>query len=68
MSADLDELERQNEELKSDVTCKICMDEESSVVFLPCGHLVACTHCAIALKNCPLCRAEIKGSVKAYMQ
>lgn len=66
-TVDLAKLEAEQEELKSQVMCKICMDEESSVVFLPCGHLVACTHCAIALKNCPLCRAEIKGSVKAHM-
>lgn len=63
----LDALETENEELKSEIMCKICMDEESAVVFLPCGHLVSCTHCSHALRQCPLCRAEIKGSVRAYM-
>lgn len=64
---DLAQLEAENEELTTQVTCKICMDERSSVVFLPCGHMVACTDCAVVLKNCPLCRAEIKGSVKAQI-
>ena len=48
-------------------TCRICMDNESGVLFLPCGHLICCTQCAPALKDCPLCRKPIHGTVKAYM-
>ncbi|KAK7107926.1 death-associated inhibitor of apoptosis 1-like [Littorina saxatilis] len=67
VTGDLENLEAENEDLKTQMSCKICMDEDSSVVFLPCGHLVACTGCAIALKICPLCRTDIKGSVRAHM-
>ncbi|PRD21575.1 UNVERIFIED_CONTAM: Birc3 [Trichonephila clavipes] len=41
--------------------CKICMDQEVSVLFLPCSHLLACTECAPALKFCPLCRQTIQA-------
>ncbi|GFX47662.1 e3 ubiquitin-protein ligase XIAP [Trichonephila clavipes] len=47
--------------------CKICMDQEVSVLFLPCSHLLACTECAPALKFCPLCRQTIQAIVKAYI-
>nr|KAG5704990.1 hypothetical protein BaRGS_022832 [Batillaria attramentaria] len=34
---DLEVLENENEELKAEIMCKICMDRESAVVFLPCA-------------------------------
>lgn len=46
--------------------CKVCMDQEMSVVFLPCGHFVACATCAAQMSNCPVCRADIKGKVRTY--
>ena len=47
--------------------CKICMENEMEIVFLPCGHLMSCTNCAPVLKNCPICRRPIKGSVRTYL-
>lgn len=32
-------LEEENRQLKDARLCKVCMDEDVSVVFLPCGHL-----------------------------
>lgn len=61
------ELELENRRLKDQRTCKICMDREIGVVFLPCGHLISCVNCAPALKDCPLCRQPISGTVKTYM-
>ena len=61
------ELEIENRRLKDQRTCKICMDREIGVVFLPCGHLISCVQCAPALKDCPLCRQPIHGTVKTYM-
>lgn len=45
------------------VECKICMQEEVGVVFLPCGHLLSCVICAPALSNCPLCRQTITSEL-----
>ncbi|XP_075226321.1 death-associated inhibitor of apoptosis 2-like [Lycorma delicatula] len=56
-------LEEENRRLKEARLCKICMDREIEIVFLPCGHLVTCVQCAHSLSDCPLCRKEILGTL-----
>lgn len=60
-------LEEENRQLKEARLCKVCMDCEVSVVFLPCGHLVSCARCGAALPACPLCRAPVRALVRAYL-
>ncbi|KAK0042866.1 E3 ubiquitin-protein ligase XIAP [Biomphalaria pfeifferi] len=60
-------LKESNNILRQQTTCKICMDREVDIVFLPCGHLVSCTECAVAMKDCPVCRAHVRGTVRAFM-
>ncbi|CAH2084764.1 unnamed protein product [Euphydryas editha] len=60
-------LEEENRQLREARMCKVCMDNEVSVVFLPCGHLVSCAGCGAALAACPLCRASVKALVRAYL-
>ncbi|KAI8745479.1 baculoviral IAP repeat-containing protein 2 isoform X1 [Biomphalaria glabrata] len=60
-------LKEQNNQLRQQTVCKICMDKEVAVVFLPCGHLVSCTDCAAAMKDCPVCRNHVRGIVRAFM-
>jgi len=52
---------------ESRVMCKICMDREVGMVFLPCGHLVACTRCGPGLTKCPYCRVHIAGHVRTFL-
>ncbi|NWY39020.1 BIR7B protein, partial [Sylvia atricapilla] len=59
--------EEQLRRLQEERMCKVCMDKDVSVVFVPCGHLVACEECAPNLRLCPICRAVIRGSVRAFM-
>ncbi|XP_013406876.1 baculoviral IAP repeat-containing protein 7-like [Lingula anatina] len=59
-------LKEENLRLKEQRRCKICMDEEANIVFLPCGHLVSCAQCAPALRTCPICRSCIRGTVRTY--
>ena len=49
--------------------CKICMENEISFVFIPCGHLITCENCALSenLKNCPMCRKQITTRLKTYL-
>uniref|UniRef100_A0A8C6WKQ6 RING-type E3 ubiquitin transferase n=1 Tax=Neogobius melanostomus TaxID=47308 RepID=A0A8C6WKQ6_9GOBI len=54
-------------QLQEERTCKVCMDKLVSIVFIPCGHLVVCRDCAASLRHCPICRAVIRGSVRAFM-
>ena len=61
-----DELVAENRRLKELHICRICMDLSIDTVFLPCGHLVCCSTCSHALRNCPICRSLIRGTVKAF--
>jgi baculoviral IAP repeat-containing protein 7/8 len=63
----MNQLKEQNNQLRQQTVCKICMDKEVAVLFLPCGHLVSCTDCAAALKDCPVCRNSVRGIVRAFM-
>ncbi|KAJ8315642.1 hypothetical protein KUTeg_007792 [Tegillarca granosa] len=47
--------------------CKVCMDGDISIVFLPCGHLATCAQCSPAMKNCPICRQNINGTLRAFL-
>lgn len=62
-----DELLRTNEKLKEQMQCKVCMDRDVGVVFIPCGHLVTCTRCAPGLSKCAVCRKIIQSTVRVYM-
>lgn len=59
-------LMEENMKLQDERTCKVCMDAEATILFLPCGHLVTCGNCAPALKNCAVCRSGIRGTVRTY--
>ncbi|VDI13697.1 baculoviral IAP repeat-containing protein 7/8 [Mytilus galloprovincialis] len=61
-------LEEQNREYKEKISCVICCENERSITFLPCGHLVCCAQCAPACSSCAVCRKEIKGTVKVSLR
>ena len=63
----LSKLKLKNAEMKQEKSCKVCLDKEVEVVFVPCGHLVSCTHCTPSLKNCPVCRTKITAVVRAFL-
>lgn len=50
----------------SDVSCKICYDNECNTIFLPCGHIIACAKCASSVAKCPACRQPFNSVVRAY--
>ncbi|XP_046571590.1 baculoviral IAP repeat-containing protein 3-like isoform X2 [Haliotis rubra] len=54
-------------QLKESSACKICFEEPANIVFLPCGHLVACAVCSPALELCPICRKHIRGTIRVHM-
>ena len=59
---------KSREKIHEQKLCKLCMVEDVSTVFLPCGHLCCCNNCANlpAVKNCPICRVAIQKSIKVY--
>ena len=60
----LTEVTEENEELKEEMNCKVCFTKFMNTVFLPCGHLACCESCAEQLKDCPLCRKYIAGTIR----
>ncbi|KAL3881346.1 hypothetical protein ACJMK2_027798 [Sinanodonta woodiana] len=63
---DVDTILQENQSLKDQRLCKICLDEEICVTFVPCGHFACCVACAVPLKDCPICRKPIQESIKTF--
>lgn len=64
IETDIDILKLPNEPAKSFTNnCKICIEEDLNVAFLPCHHAVSCTNCACSLEFCPICRKKIAKSI-----
>ncbi|KAM8909303.1 E3 ubiquitin-protein ligase XIAP isoform 1-T2 [Spinachia spinachia] len=63
---DVDPLEKLRE-LQREKLCKICMDRDIGIVFVPCGHLVTCTKCSESLIKCPICCGAITQKVQTYI-
>ena len=56
----------ENSSLKDQILCKICMEKNVSIAFLPCGHLACCEDCSPAMRKCPICRQFVRGTVKIF--
>ena len=63
----LDELKTaENKSVDDARVCKICYNNELGVVFLPCGHMVACVKCAPGMTSCAVCRKAVTATVRAF--
>ena len=62
-----EEILEENRKLKEDRLCKICLDKDKQIIFVPCGHYVACLDCGLGFEKCPVCRAKIVSIVKTFM-
>ncbi|CAL9009709.1 unnamed protein product [Prunus brigantina] len=67
--------EEEEEEDAGDVPdgqlCVICLMRRRRSAFIPCGHLVCCQLCSISIERdvapkCPVCRQQIRTSVRIY--
>ncbi|KAJ8311085.1 hypothetical protein KUTeg_011362 [Tegillarca granosa] len=67
MHEPLETIIEENKYLKDRQLCKICLDNDVSIVFLPCGHLVSCVDCSHAIRKCPICRVFVKGTLKSIL-
>ncbi|KAH3746498.1 hypothetical protein DPMN_180906 [Dreissena polymorpha] len=63
----IENITAENENLRSEIMCKICMDRDACVVFLPCGHMATCEVCSKALRKCAMCRAVIRRTIKSII-
>ncbi|XP_071759487.1 E3 ubiquitin-protein ligase XIAP [Centroberyx gerrardi] len=53
--------------LQREKQCKVCMDRDICIVFIPCGHLVTCKECSESLSKCPICCGAITQKIKTYI-
>ena len=51
---------------KNNMICIICWENKISALFLPCGHAIVCTECALSLKTCASCRTPIRAAIKIF--
>ena len=58
------------DEHKQRAQCKVCMEKELGILFLPCKHFVCCESCGpqifLQRKVCPLCRGVLEGLCRAF--
>jgi hypothetical protein len=60
---ELIEMKKDIENFKYERSCKICFENFTNRVFLPCGHLVCCDICSGKVEYCPVCRKVIIARV-----
>ena len=58
--------------LEDALICKVCLDAEAGIVFLPCGHLACCPKCAEEIRFrrdslCPICRRHIDDIIRTFI-
>ncbi|NWW49414.1 LRSM1 ligase, partial [Pedionomus torquatus] len=46
--------------------CVVCMEQETQMIFLPCGHVCCCQTCCQRLHICPLCRKDITQRIRIF--
>ena len=62
----IESLAKENQELRNERKCKVCLANDIQVLFLDCGHFVSCVDCAASVTACPMCRKEIAVFVRSY--
>ncbi|XP_068335262.1 E3 ubiquitin-protein ligase SPL2-like isoform X3 [Pyrus communis] len=71
-AADSDaEAQSEEEDVPEGQLCVICLTRRRRSAFIPCGHRVCCHPCSISVERdiapkCPVCRQEIRTSLRVY--
>jgi len=47
-------------------SCAICFINPKNVVVLPCRHFCICPTCVTSINKCPICRADMTGSMEIF--
>jgi len=66
-SPKISQLREENNKLKMSSICRICKNAPAETLLLPCRHLVSCADCTSRINHCPLCNANIIGTVRTYL-
>ncbi|CAK8686356.1 unnamed protein product [Clavelina lepadiformis] len=53
--------------LQEERLCKVCGNEQASVVLIPCGHIACCVGCAENASTCPICRLRVREKIRSFI-
>jgi hypothetical protein len=56
--------------LREDKFCANCQNNEKSIMFLPCSHLVLCSSCSSKselIDRCSVCNKKVEATIKAFL-
>ncbi|XP_076800003.1 baculoviral IAP repeat-containing protein 7-like isoform X9 [Clavelina lepadiformis] len=53
--------------LQEERMCKVCGNEQASVVLIPCGHIACCVGCAENASTCPICRLRVREKIRSFI-
>jgi len=53
-------------DIPEELLCKVCMENKINTTIIPCGHACVCIEDSKKLKECPMCRGEIKEIIKLF--
>ncbi len=53
-------------QISEESRCAICIDVRNTHAFQPCGHKCVCASCAAKCQKCPICRADVTGTLKIF--
>src|SRR5690349_20395552 len=60
-------LKTQVARLEHERRCKICWNEQSAMVFLPCRHICTCMTCGDLVTVCPICRSITDDGYRVFI-
>lgn len=46
--------------------CIVCLEQERTHVFTPCGHFMFCDKCAMKFKTCPVCQLPVESTMRVF--
>eukprot|EP00941_MAST-03F_sp_MAST-3F-sp1_P006193 g6193.t1 len=59
------DIELQN--LADEKLCIVCLERRRTTLLSPCNHFSLCENCAVKCKSCPVCRSEVRESVRIFL-
>ncbi|KAL8560945.1 hypothetical protein ACOMHN_019929 [Nucella lapillus] len=59
-------LQQENARLRDMRQCQHCRQRPVGVIYLPCGHIVACTVCAPSMRHCLRCDSAIRATANVF--
>ncbi len=63
---DVNESSDISQQVQDSHLCKICMEREVMILFMPCAHILCCEACAASIQYCPICRTAIEKKIRSY--